>query len=295
MILRRFGCQKGHGGAVRKLVLVLMPLLLRWSLAAPATAIAGDLDYPPTNYVLRSIDGTQVIGHSHITVTPGADDLFTVRGEYHFLNGDYDIDETTLHGNSDGDPSRLVRTHHVFYHPDGSLDRESRADVATGTGSCTIYENGRPQVSSAQLKFPDDTFAGDAVIVPLHRFLRTDAGGPGSVSFHDFNCIPGPQILKVTASSSPPASWTYYPGSLVRVDVEPDFGWINVVIAPFLPRIQAWFDPRAGWFFVGGESSRYYKGLKYMMVRATAAGPEIKAAPTPEFRAPPTPQAQPSP
>ena len=69
---------------MRKLVLVVMPLLLRWSLAAPATAIAGDLDYPPTNYVLRSIDGTQVIGHSHITVTPGADDLFTVRGVYYY-------------------------------------------------------------------------------------------------------------------------------------------------------------------------------------------------------------------
>ena len=101
-------------GAVRKLALVLMLLLLRWSLAAPATAIAGDLDYPPTNYVLRSIDGTQVIGHSHITVTPGADDLYTVRGEYHFLNGDYDIDETTLRGNSDGsvaagaNPSRVL-------------------------------------------------------------------------------------------------------------------------------------------------------------------------------------------
>ena len=107
-------------------------------------------------------------------------------------------------------------------------------------------------------------------------FSRTGGDGAESVTFHDFNCIPGPQLLKVTASSSPPAPWTYYPGELVRVNVEPDFGWINVVISPFLPRIQAWFDPREGWFFVGGESSRYYKGLKYMMVRATAAGPEIR-------------------
>ncbi len=251
--------------------------------------MAGELDYPPTNYILRSIDGSRVIGHSHITMVPGADGLATVRGEYHFLDGNYDIDETTMRGHGDELP-RLVKAHHSFFHSDGSLDRESRANVAAGTGECIVYANGQPQVSSAKLDFPADTFAGDAVIIPIHRFLRM--GGKGSISFHDFNCIPGPELLKVTASASPPASWSYYPGELVRVDVEPDFGWIDVVIAPFLPRIQAWFDPLEGWFFVGGESARYYKGLKYMMVRAHESQPELKAPQPPEIRAAPTPDAQ---
>jgi hypothetical protein len=276
----------------RKCAGALTALLGLWCLAAPTPILAGDLDYPPTDYTLRSIDGTQVIGHSHITVIPGADGVATVRGEYHFLDGDYDVDETTLRAGSNGDLPRLVRSHHTFFHPDGSLDRESRADTAAKTGACTIYENGRPQISSAQINFPADTFAGDAVIVPLRRFLRAD--GTGSISFHDFNCIPGPEVLKVTASASAPAPWNYYPGNLIQIDVEPDFGWINAVIAPFLPRIQAWFEPHGDWLFVGGQSARYYKGLKYMMVRASTPGPEIRTAPVPEIRAAPTPEASPT-
>jgi len=288
MIVGRCVCRKGHRRAVRAPALVLMALAALWRFASPITARAGELDYPPTDYTLRSIDGAQVIGHSHITIIPGASGLSIVRGEYHFLDGNYDIDETTLRSHGDDLP-RLVKSHHVFFHPDGSLDRESRADVAAGTGACIVYSGGKPQGSSVKLDFPSDTFAGDAVIIPLHRFLRV--GGSGSISFHDFNCIPGPEILKVTASASPPATWNYYPGDLVRVNVEPDFGWIDVVIAPFLPRIQAYFDPHEGWFFVGGESARYYKGLKYMMVRAHQSEPELKAPPVPEIRAAPPPDA----
>jgi hypothetical protein len=289
MIVRGCALRERHRRAVRGLSLALTALAALWRLACPLPVAAGELDYPPTDYILRSIDGAQVIGRSHITVIHGADGLATVRGEYHFLDGNYDIDETTLRSHGDDLP-QLVKSHHVFFHPDGSLDRESRADVAAGTGACIVYSGGKPQGSSVKLDFPSDTFAGDAVIIPLHRFLRV--GGNGSVSFHDFNCIPGPEILKVTASASPPAPWNYYPGELVRVAVEPDFGWIDVVIAPFLPRIQAYFDQREGWFFVGGESARYYKGLKYMMVRAHASEPEIKAPPEPEIRAAPSPEAQ---
>jgi hypothetical protein len=173
----------------------------------------------------------------------------------------------------------LVRSHHSFFFADGSPDRESRAEVATGTGVCTVYTNGKPQVSSAKFDFPTDTVAGDAVMIPLRRFVA--AGGDGSIGFHDFNCIPGPTLLKVTATASAPAPWDYYPGNLMQVDVKPDFGWINIVIAPFLPQIRAWFDPDDGWFFVGGESARYYKGLKYLMVRMRPSDAQIKAAPKP--------------
>lgn len=265
-----------------------LTVILVLSLANPAPLTAGGLDFQPTDYTIRSVDGTQVIGHAHFDVTSGADGLSTVRGEYHFLDGDYDIDEATVGASSDGDLPRLVRSHHSFFHADGSPDRESRTDIAAGTGICTIYENGRPKVSSAQLDFPSDSFAGPAVIFPLRRFLK--AGGNGSITFYDFNCIPGPKLLKVTARAGPPALWNFNPGDLVRVDVEPDFGWINVVIAPFLPRIQAWFDPHAGWSFVGGQSARYYKGLKYLMVRVRRTEAQIKVTPDATVR--PIPEAQ---
>jgi hypothetical protein len=293
MSLGRFELRKRRGGTVRKLVLGLTALSAVWRFAVPTISIAGELDYPPTDYTLRSIDGSQVIGRAHIAMTHSADGLATIHSEYHFLDGDYDKDDTTLRAGTDDGLPRLVRGHHVFFHPDGSLDRESRVDIAKGTGVCTIFENGKPQSSSAQFDFPADSYAGDAVIIPLHWYLRT--GGKGSINFHDFNCIPGPKLLKVTGSASPSAPWSYYPGDLVRVDVEPDFGWIDAVISPFLPRIQAWFDQREGWFFVGGESARYYKGLKYLMVRERKTEAEIKAAPLPEPTVTPTAEAQPHP
>ena len=263
-----------------------------WYLLAGATAHAGELDFPATDYTLRSDDGLHVIGHAHFAVSVD-DGLSTVRGEYHFLDGNSDIDESTVRPGVAGNLPTLVRSHHSFFYPDGSPDRESRTDVATGTGSCTIYTNGQPQISSAKFAFPTDTFAGDAVMLPLRRYVA--AGGTGTVSFHAFNCVPSPKLLKVTATAQTPAPWQYYPGNLVQIDVKPDFGWINIVIAPFLPEIRAWFDPGDDAFFVGGRTARYYKGLKYLMVRVRPDNAEIKAAhhSGAEFRA--APQAQPSP
>ena len=33
-----------------------------------------------------------------------------------------------------------------------------------------------------------------------------------------------------------------YPGKLLKLELEPDFGWLDILIAPFLPKIYAWFD-----------------------------------------------------
>ena len=274
MMIDRVVSSKWSRTAIPRLI---APLLGLACLFVSAPSSARELDFPPTDYTVRSIDGLHIIGHAHFTVTTDADGLITVHGDYRFLDGEYDNDEATLRPSSDGSLPLLVRSHHAFFHADGSPDRESRADVAAGIGSCTVYENGQPQVNRAQLDFPADTVAGDAVILPLQRFLKE--GGNGSISFHDFNCIPGPKLLKVTARAREASPWFYYPGNLTEVDVEPDFGWINIIIAPFLPHLQAWFDPAEHWFFVGGQSARYYKGLKYLMVRVHKAEAEIKPAP----------------
>ena len=194
MMIDRVVSSKWSRTAIPRLI---APLLGLACLFVSAPSSARELDFPPTDYTVRSIDGLHIIGHAHFTVTTDADGLITVHGDYRFLDGEYDNDEATLRPSSDGSLPLLVRSHHAFFHADGSPDRESRADVAAGIGSCTVYENGQPQVNRAQLDFPADTVAGDAVILPLQRFLKE--GGNGSISFHDFNCIPGPKLLKVTA------------------------------------------------------------------------------------------------
>ena len=50
-------------------------------------------------------------------------------------------------------------------------------------------------------------------------------------------------------------------GDLIRLDLRPDLGaGLNLVIAPFLPKTEAWFDPHDNWKYVGGEFNRYFGG-----------------------------------
>ena len=278
---------------ISRWVLGVLAAAVFWSMITPRAARAGELDFPETTFTLRSVDGQRVIGHATFAVSTDSEGVATVRGEYHFLDGAYDIDQSMLRPGVNGNLPTLVRTDHTFYLADGARDRESHVEFAEGTGSCTIYRNGQAEVSSARFDFPDDTFAGDTVILPLRRFVS--AGGEGSISFHVFNCIPTPKVIKVTASTRAPAPWNYYRGSLVQVDVKPDFGWLNVVIAPFLPQIHAWFDPDDDVNFVGCETARYYKGLNYMMVRVRPTNAELKARPAAAPSKMPVPQAQPTP
>jgi len=256
----------------------LIVLAALWCLVPPASSQAGELDFPETDYTLRSNDGAQIIGNAHFGGVTDGNGLTTLRGEYNYLDGEHDVDESTLRPGVAGKPPTLVRQHHLFFFANGSRNRESSVDIAAGRGSCTIYTDGKPQRSTEKFTFPSNTYAGDAVMLPLRRFVAE--GGKGTTSFYAFNCIPGPKLLKVTVTASPPAPWEYFPGpDLSKVDVKPDFGWINVVIAPFLPEIRAWFQSRPDYFFMGCSTSRYYKGLKYLMVRARPGDAQVKAQP----------------
>jgi hypothetical protein len=52
---------------------------------------------------------------------------------------------------------------------------------------------------------------------------------------------------------------------VVRVDIKPDFGWLNFVAALFVPEIHAWFSPSDDWRFVGGKFRRFYKGPEIVL------------------------------
>jgi hypothetical protein len=245
----------------------------------PSMTFAGanNLDFPPTDYVIRSADGVHVIGRAHFSVTDAGPGESIIRGEYRYSNGESDIEDDTVRFVPGRILPQLVRSHHAYFHADGSNDREGRADIAAGTASCTVYTDGQPHVTAAHFDFPPDTFAGAALVIPLRESLK--AGNTGKIEFHDFNCVPGPKVLAVSAQPQPSAPWPYYPGELVETEVKLDFGWLNVVVAPFLPEIRAWFDPANDWYFVGGSTSRYYKGTKFLLVRAHSDEAVIKAAP----------------
>ena len=141
MMVDRVVTRKWYSTALR---MAIAPLLGLGCLFAPTPLIAGDLDFPPTDYTVRSIDGLHIIGHAHFAVTNDPDGLITVRGEYRFLDGEYDNDEAILRPSADGSLPRLVRSHHAFFHADGSPDRESRTDVARNWTSRPIPSPATP-------------------------------------------------------------------------------------------------------------------------------------------------------
>ena len=58
-----------------------------------------------------------------------------------------------------------------------------------------------------------------------------------------------------------------YPGKLLKLELQPNFGWLNLLIAPFLPELSFWFDPQDDFNYVGGMYYRYYKGPYILTVR----------------------------
>jgi hypothetical protein len=229
---------------------------------------AAPLDFPPTDFKLLSADASVVIGRAHFRMAARRSGRALVQGKYQYTNGEYDIDEDWLEIRPDAHLPTLLSYRHAFFHADGSLDRLNEADLRSGQASCSIYVNGQAKTLTAKLRFPADTYAGPAATLPIRNFIRR--GSAESAQFRDFSCAPGPKIYLVNAFIERPAQWTLYPGKLVQVDIKPDFGLLDILVAPFLPKIRLWFDPAKEFELVGAESARYYRGLNFIMVQELA-------------------------
>jgi hypothetical protein len=224
------------------------------------------LHFPPVSFEILNPNTGQAIGYGKYTVehvTAGA----LLKGESHFLNGDYDAEEDEMVITPERPVPALASFRHTFYRKDGSIEREGRADIRSGAGWCETTEHGRQEIESAKFEFPSDTYAGASILIPIQDYLeRGETSVP--LHLHVFSCVPGPKLLEIEAQSSGGTRWPHYPGTLVRVKVTPDFGFWNLFLRPFIPKITAWFDPAAGWDFVGADLERYYRGPKIRLVKA---------------------------
>jgi hypothetical protein len=212
--------------------------------------------------------GNEVIGHSRYELTRGAGNLLVGRGEDHLNDGERDVEYDTLAARPNGAPAMLTLDH-KFYNADGSMEREISADFRTGQASCTRYRDGEALTDSATLDFTPDSYGGSAVILPLEQHLAEGSNQP--FPFQALNCIPKPRLITVKAHFQEPSRWIHYPGDTVEVDIKPDLGWLDAVVAPFLPQLRAWFDPSDHWRLAGGEFSRYFRGPRIMLVREVPA------------------------
>jgi hypothetical protein len=240
-----------------------------WSNAAAfETNSSGAFDFGAFELKVLSPDGKQTIGYTRFKVLRD-NSSEEVKGETRYLNGEHDNENERLFlGNPDSRP-RLDTYEHWFFNADGTMHMADTLDAKSGLASCTSYSADKTKVRKSQLEVPSDSFAGGSELMMVVASLRH---GIREIKFHAFACVPGPEIFSVETSLPDQAEhWPLYPGDLVRLDMRPDLGALNLLIAPFMPTMDAWFNPRDNWNYVGGEFDRYFRGPHVLTLRVSPA------------------------
>ncbi len=233
--------------------------------AVALVAIPADaFDMHTLQLKILSPDGKQSIGSTRFTVSRD-NSVVVIKGETRYTDGERDSEsERLLVANRDSTP-RLDTYEHSFFNANGTLHMVDTLDAKSGIASCTSYSAGQSKVRKSQLEVPADSFAGASELMMIVGSLQH---GIREIRFHAFACVPGPRIFSVEASlPNRSEHWLLYPGDLVRLDMRPDLGPFNLLLAPFMPKMDAWFNPNDNWSYVGGEFDRYFRGPHVLTVR----------------------------
>jgi hypothetical protein len=228
----------------------------------------GDSDLGGRQFKILSADGKQTIGSTSFTVLRH-DSTEEIKGETRYLNGERDSEDIRLHLTGPASTPSLETYEHSFFKADGSILMLDTLDAKSGDASCTSYWSGAMKVRKSRLEVPADSFAGASSLMMVGESLRR---GIRQIKFHAFACVPGPEIFGVdTSVPDRPERWPLYSGDLIRLDMRPDLGALNLLLAPFMPTMDAWFNPAENWDYVGGEFDRYFRGPHVLTVQVPPA------------------------
>jgi len=250
--------------------------------AAAATSPTANLAQD-NDLLIYDPSGTTQLGRAHYIVTQRGDTV-TIEGRDDFNDGERDVEHDTLRSEG-GELPRMLTYEHDYFDARGAPQLAASADMVAGKSSCAKYENGKGTIETAVLEYPPDTYAGAGVLVPIANQLRR---GATDLDIHVFDCAAGPRILTLHADLAR-EQWRFLPheGELAKADAHPVFGWFNVFLKPFVPKIRMWFDPLRDYAFVGGTLSRYYRGPEVLLVSARPKTPPVFELPKgPAFVAP---------
>lgn len=237
-----------------------------WTKAAAQEPNPAAFDFRALQLKILSPDTRQTIGSTRFMVSnEGSAEVVT--GESTYLDGERDSESERLSVASPGSAPKLETYDHSFFNADGTLHMVDTLDTKSGLASCTRYTDGGKKVRKSQLDVPADSFAGASELMIVVANLRH---GVHEITFHAFACVPWPELFTVEASlPNRSEHWPLYPGSLIRLDMRPDLGALNFILAPFMPAMDAWFDPNDNWNYVGGEFDRYFRGPHVLTVRVS--------------------------
>jgi hypothetical protein len=254
--------------ALRKTLLIAFSLAASIAVRRNAIALeanpAGAFDFRALQLKILSPDGKQTIGSTRFMVSRN-NSTEEIKVETRYTNGEHDNESERLQiGNADS-TLRLDSYEHSFFNADGTLRMVDTLDAKSGLASCTSYSAGKINARKSQLEVPADSFAGASELMMVVGSLRR---GAHEIKFHAFACVPGPRMFSIDASLPERSEhWLLYPGNLIRLDMQPDLGALNLLLAPFMPTMDAWFNPNDNWNYVGGEFDRYFRGPHVVTVR----------------------------
>jgi hypothetical protein len=248
--------------------IVALSAILTLTYPRPAFS-ASELSFPPTSFSILTPATGVAIGRARYRLESTRNGAM-LRGENGYFDGQTDVEIAHIEWASGGQP-KLTEFDHTYYNADGSILKRSHLDLKSGAGTCIDNSTGQKSEQAEVLTIPDDTWAGASIVIPIRNFLR--AGDKGiSRPLHAFSCAPSPKIFAISVEIDPGnAVWTTYGAEAMRVEVRPDFGLLNFVIAAFVPKLHAWFDPNDGMMFIGDEAARFYKGPPIMLVKKHGA------------------------
>jgi len=243
--------------------LVLMALLVMSASSVSASCIPNDSEL--SEFQILSPNAHEPIGRGEYRMQL-RDAGLLVTGENRYFDGEHDLERDEIELSNTEAPF-LNKFEHTFFRADGSRKLAGRADLRSGEAVCTNYDDdGQEKTTSKHIEFPRDTYAGASIIVALENSVRN---GAHRASFHVFDCAPGPELVAVSAQlDQSPASWNLLRRELQPVQVTADLGWFGKISESLLPHRTIWFDPSAGWQYVGGEIKRYFaNGPQVILVR----------------------------
>jgi hypothetical protein len=251
-------------------ILAAFSLIALTTLSSNAAALsasnANDPDINGIQFNILSPDGKQTIGSTRFTVLR-SNSTEEIKDDTRYLDGEHDSEDVRLDVEDSRSMLKLDTYEHSFFNADGTPHMVDTLNAKSGVASCASYRSGKMRLRKSQLDVPADSFAGASGLIMMVTNLRH---GSREIRFHAFACAPGPEIFSVKASLPDRSEhWPFYSGDLFRLDMRPDLGALNLLIAPFLPTMDAWFSPADNWSYVGGEFDRYFRGPHVLTVRVS--------------------------
>jgi hypothetical protein len=253
--------------------ITILPLIALLDRAAVFAADKqGTFDLSGTDITIYEPDTNRTIGSGHYRITV-LGDVDLIEGEDKYNNGEYDREVQRVRRIDPESAPVLIDYQHSFFNADGSPQYMESLDAATGSAVCERY-GAEPDERASTIEVPRDTYSGASQLALLAGRLRQ---GEKQIEFHSFNCLPGPKIFAITANApDTTVEWPRYPGNLLKLEMQPDLGWLNAIAAPFIPKFYVWFDPHDNFNYVGGQFARFYKGRHVLVAKCA---PSRKPAP----------------